>query len=134
MTSAAATSCQTRLQSQGNERQKNELPGLHQDKKILHSIGNSRQNQNTTGRMEEGYLQKTCQIKGQYPKSIENLPNSTPKEESDQEIGRRHGQTFLQRRHSNGQQAHGKMLPMAGHQGNTKQNHKEIPLHNGQKG
>ena len=42
-------------------------------------------------------------------------------------MGRRHEQTFLQRRHTNGQQTHDKMLNITQHQGNTNQNHNEIP-------
>jgi len=37
-----------------------------------------------------------------------NLSNSTPKEQSNQEMDRRHEQTLLQRRHTNGQQTHKK--------------------------
>ena len=41
-------------------------------------------------------------------------------------MGRRHEQTFLQRRHTNGQQTNEKMLNITQHQGNTTQNHNEI--------
>ena len=44
-------------------------------------------------------------------------------------MGRRHEQTFLQRRHTNGQQTHEKMLNITWHQGNTNQNHNEMPPH-----
>ena len=46
-------------------------------------------------------------------------------------MGRRYEQTFLQRRHPNGQQTHGKMLHITCHQGNTNQNHNEVSLHVG---
>ena len=42
---------------------------------------------------------------------------------------RRHEQTFLQRRHPNGQKPHKKVLDITQHQGNTNQNHNEIPPH-----
>ena len=43
--------------------------------------------------------------------------------EPDQRTRRRSKQTFLQRRHANGQQAHEKMLNNAHHQRNANQNH-----------
>jgi len=57
----------------------NELLGLRQDKKLLHSKGNSQQNKETTHRM--GYLQITLQIKGWYPRCIKNFSNSTAKKQ-----------------------------------------------------
>ena len=38
-------------------------------------------------------------------------------------MGRVSQQTFFQRRHTDGQQAHEKMLNMTNHQGNANQNH-----------
>ena len=49
-------------------------------------------------------------------------------------MGRRHERTFLQIGHINGQQTHKKMLNMTRHQGNTDQNHNEIPPHTSQNG
>ena len=49
-------------------------------------------------------------------------------------VGRRHGQTFLQRRHPDGQQIHEKILIITYHQGNPNQNHNEISPHIGQNG
>ena len=48
-------------------------------------------------------------------------------------MGKRHEQKFHQRRHKHGQQAHEKMLRTTCHQGNTSQNHNEIPPHTCQK-
>ena len=45
-------------------------------------------------------------------------------------MGRRHKQTFLQRRHTDGQQAHEKMLNITNLQANANQNHYEISPHN----
>ena len=47
--------------------------------------------------------------------------------ETNQKMGRRYEQTLFQRRHTNGQQTHEKMLHITQHQGNTNQNHNEIP-------
>ena len=44
-------------------------------------------------------------------------------------MGGRSKQTFLQRRHTNGQQAHEKMLNTANYQKNANQNHNEVPPH-----
>ena len=41
-------------------------------------------------------------------------------------MGRGSGQTFFQRRHTDGKQAHEKMLNITNHQGNANQNHNEI--------
>ena len=41
-------------------------------------------------------------------------------------MGRRPKQTFLQRRYTDGQQAHEKMLNTANHQRNANQNHNEV--------
>ena len=45
-----------------------------------------------------------------------------------QKGNRRHEKTFLQRRNTNGQQTHEKILYVTQHQGNTNQNHNEVPL------
>ena len=44
-------------------------------------------------------------------------------------MGRRPEQTFFQRRYTNGQQAHEKMLNISNHQRNAKENHNEISPH-----
>ena len=41
-------------------------------------------------------------------------------------MGRGTEQTFFQRRHTNGQWVHEKMLNTSNHQGNTNQNHNEL--------
>ena len=43
-----------------------------------------------------------------------------------QKMGRRPKQILLQRRHTDGQEAHEKMLNVVNHQRNTNQNHSEI--------
>ena len=49
-------------------------------------------------------------------------------------MGRRHDQKLNQRRHTHDQQAHDKMLLIICHQGNTNQNHNEIPPHTSENG
>ena len=43
-------------------------------------------------------------------------------------MGRGPEWTFFQRRHTDGQQIHEKMLDITNHQGNANQDHKEIPF------
>ena len=47
-------------------------------------------------------------------------------------MGQRTKQTFLQRRLTNGQQTHEKMLNITYYQRNANQNHNEVPSHAGQ--
>ena len=49
-------------------------------------------------------------------------------------MGRRHEYTLLKRKHPDGQQTHEKMLNITHHQGNTNQNHIEIPPQTGLSG
>ena len=49
-------------------------------------------------------------------------------------MGRRPKQTFLQRRHTGGQEAHEKMLSMTKYQRYASQNYNEVSLHTGQNG
>ena len=51
-----------------------------------------------------------------------------------EEMGKRHEETLLQRRHPDGQPTHEKMLNITHHQGNTNQNHNEIPPYTCQNG
>ena len=65
------------LQREGKQKQ-NELLGPRQDEKLLRS--EEKQSAKLKGNPWNGrrYLQRTYQIKGQSPKPIKNLPNSTP--------------------------------------------------------
>ena len=49
-------------------------------------------------------------------------------------MGRTPKQTFFQRRHTDSQEAHEKMLNIANHQGNANKDHNEISLHSYQNG
>ena len=51
-----------------------------------------------------------------------------------QKAGKRPKQTFLQRRHTDGQQTHEKMLNIAHYQRNVNQNYNEISAHTSQNG
>ena len=49
-------------------------------------------------------------------------------------MGRRSKQTFLQRRHTDDQQVHGKMLKISNYQTNANQNYNEVEPHTSQNG
>ena len=49
-------------------------------------------------------------------------------------MGKKPEQKSHRGRHRHGQQAHEKMLRITGHQGNTNQNHNEIPPHTNENG
>ena len=49
-------------------------------------------------------------------------------------MDRRHEQTFVQIRHTHGQQTHEKMFHVTCHQGNTDQSQNEMPPHTSQNG
>ena len=49
-------------------------------------------------------------------------------------MGKRPKQIFLQRRHTDGQEAHGKMLDIANYQRNANQNYNEVSPHTSQNG
>ena len=59
--------------------------------------------------------------------------NSIPKK-NDLKIGKKPEQSFSQRRHTDGQQAHEQMLNMLNHLGNANQNHSELSSHACQNG
>jgi len=84
------------------------------------------------GYISEVDLAQAQQIKRhQFSYLMQSKGGALPKQYS-QEMGRRHEQTFLQRRQTNGQQTHKKMLNITWHQGNTDQNNNEILHHTGQ--
>ena len=60
--------------------------------------------------------------------------SSTSENQPDQKVGGRPKQTFLQRRHTDGQQTHEKMLNITHYQRNANQNHNKVPLHTSQNG
>ena len=49
-------------------------------------------------------------------------------------MGQRMKQTFLQRRYTDGQEAHEKMLNITNYERNANQNYNEVPPHTGQNG
>ena len=57
-----------------------------------------------------------------------------PEKQITQRVGKRHKQTFLQRRHTDGEQTHERMLNIAHYYRNANQNHNEISPHTGQNG
>ena len=77
-------------------------------------------------------------IKGEYPKSIKNLSNSTPKKQTKKNPVKKWAEDmnkiFLQTRHRDGLQTHEKMHNITCHQGKTNQNYNEILPHTLQNG
>ena len=75
-------------------------------------------------------------------KNGSNLPNiqtghTTPQQKNKQpnrKFGRKPKETFLQRRHTYGQQAQEKKPNITNYQRNANQNYNEVPTHTGQNG
>ena len=96
--------------SKGNKG-KNELLGLHQDKKLLHSKGNSCKSKRQPTEWEKIFasvLSDKVLVSKIYKELIKLNTQKTKKIQS--RMGRRHEQTFLQRRYPNGQQTYEKMF------------------------
>ena len=71
----------------------------------------------------------------QSPKFINSSCSSIPKKQKpNQKMGGRPKETFLQRRHTDSQQAHEKMLNIINYQRNAHQNYNEISPHTSQNG
>ena len=62
------------------------------------------------------------------------LLNIKKTKQPDLKMGRRPEYTFFQRRHTDGQQAHEKVLNIVNHQRNANQNHSEVTPHTCQNG
>ena len=60
--------------------------------------------------------------------------NNKKTKQPNQKMGRRPKQTFLQRRHTDGQKAYEKMLNFANYQRNANQNYSEVPPYTSQNG
>ena len=60
---------------------------------------------------------------------MKNLNNTQKTNNPIEKMERRHEQTFLQRRHTDGQQRHEKMLNITHHHGNANQNYNETSSH-----
>ena len=75
----------------------------------------------------------TCQ--NAYLQNIQTAHTTQQQQRQKQpsgKVGRRPKQTFLQRRHTVGQQAYEKMLNIVNYQRNANQNYNEVPPHTGQ--
>ena len=65
-------------------------------------------------------------------KQLNKNKNKQQQQKHNQNMGRRHKQTFLQRRHTDGQQAHENILSIANYLLKANQNYDEVPPHTGQ--
>ena len=70
--------------------------------------------------------------KGLISKIYRSHNSITKNKQPNRKMGRRPKQTFLQTRHTNGQQATEKMLNIANYQRNSNQTCNEVPPHTGQ--
>ena len=107
--------------------------GPNQTYKLLHSKGNHKQNENTTLRMGENICKR---INGQRI-NLQNIQTAhaaqyQENKRPNHKMGRRPKQTFLQRRHIDGQEAHENMLNITNYQRNANQNYSEVSPHTGQ--
>ena len=77
----------------------------------MHSKGNHKQNKKTTHRMGENIC-KWCDWQGINLQNLQtaHVAQYQKNKQPNQKMGQRPKQTFLQRRHTDGQEAHEKML------------------------
>ena len=83
--------------------------GCNQTYKLLYSKGNHKQNGKTTYKMEKIFANDVTDkgLLSKIYKHLKLLNNKKPKQLS-QKMGKRPKETFLQRRQTNGPEAHGK--------------------------
>ena len=90
--------------------------GPNETSKLLHSKGNHKEDQKTTLRMGENI----CKWSYWQRINFQNLQAAHAaqyqKKQPNPKMGRRPKQTFLQRRHTDGQQAHEKTLKITNHE------------------
>ena len=72
--------------------------------------------------------------KDQTPKFTNSSCDSPKKQATKSKMGRRPTYTFLQRRYTDGQEAHEKIFNISSYQRNANQNYNEISPHTGQNG
>ena len=101
----------------------------------MHTKGNYKQGEKTAFRMG-GSNSKQSRRQINNLKNIKEAPMAQFKKKKwpIQKTGLRTKQTFLQRRHTGGQQTHEKMLNITHYQRNVNPNHLEVPSHAGQNG
>ncbi|CAK7298874.1 hypothetical protein VULLAG_LOCUS7170 [Vulpes lagopus] len=84
--------------------------------------------------MERGYKEAGWILR-QHSRPLPQRSNTAKKQAvNNHEMGKRHEQKPHRGRHRHGQHAHENMLRTTGHQGNTNQNHNEIPPHTSENG
>ena len=102
--------------------------GPNQTYKLLYSKGNHKQNKETINRLGEIFANDVTdkRLISKIHKQLIQLNNK--KQTTQLKMGRRPKQTFLQRRHTDEQEAHGKILIITNYQRNANQNYNEVPL------
>ena len=105
----------------------------------LKSICTAKETTNKTKRQpseQEKIFANESMDKGLISKIYKQLMQLSIKKnkQSNQKFGRRPNQTFLQRRHTDGQEAHEKLLTITNYQRNANQNDNEVSPHTSQNG
>ena len=106
--------------------------GPNQTDKLLHSKGNQKDNLQN-GRKWFQAMQQTRASSLKYTNNIYNLTAKKPTTQC-KKMGKKPEQIFLQRRYTDDQEAHEKMLNIPDYQRNAHENDLEIPPHTSQNG
>ena len=102
---------------------------------FLHSKGDHKQNEKTPYRMGKNI----CKFCDQQELNFQNTQTAHATQYQNnqwpnQKMGRRAKQTFLERRHIDGQETHEKVFNVTNYQRKANQNYNEVSPHTGQNG
>ena len=110
--------------------------GPKQTYKLLHRKRNHKKKKTTYGMGEN-----SCKWCNQQELNLQNIRTHTTQQQQPknpnnptEKMGRKIKQTFIQKRHADGQQAHEKMHNIDNYYRNSNQNYGEVPPHTGQNG